>query len=159
MEINIVSVIQAMLAPAIMVSACGLLLLSINNKYSMVVTRIRSLDEEIRRYKHNQHSKALEADEQERLNSLFHQIGKLSRRVWLIRNAVVSYYIAVALFITTCLVIGLEYAMEYHIYYLIVVAFLAGMLSVMSGIIFSIFEARRGYEIILMEVEDTMKIQ
>ncbi|MBK8662785.1 MAG: DUF2721 domain-containing protein [Ignavibacteriales bacterium] len=38
--------IQAMLAPGIMISACGLLILGMNNKYSLVVNRIRTLNEE-----------------------------------------------------------------------------------------------------------------
>jgi hypothetical protein len=41
-----VDLIQAMLAPGIMISACGLLLLGTNNKYSLVVNRIRVLEEE-----------------------------------------------------------------------------------------------------------------
>lgn len=44
--ISIVEVIQLMLAPGLMISACGLLLLGMNNKYSLVVNRIRLLNEE-----------------------------------------------------------------------------------------------------------------
>ncbi|HEX9739900.1 MAG TPA: DUF2721 domain-containing protein [Ignavibacteriaceae bacterium] len=43
---SITEVIQLMLAPGIMISACGLLLLGMNNKYSLVVNRIRILNEE-----------------------------------------------------------------------------------------------------------------
>jgi len=40
--------IQLMLAPAVMISACGLLLLGINNKHSSITNRIRLLNEERR---------------------------------------------------------------------------------------------------------------
>ncbi|MBK7267803.1 MAG: DUF2721 domain-containing protein [Ignavibacteriales bacterium] len=43
---QVASLIQAMLAPGIMISACGLLILGMNNKYSLVVNRIRTLNEE-----------------------------------------------------------------------------------------------------------------
>ncbi len=42
--------IQIMLAPGLMISACGLLLLGMNNKYSLVVNRIRLLNEERRKF-------------------------------------------------------------------------------------------------------------
>jgi len=46
---NIVEVIQLMLAPGLMISACGLLLLGINNKYSIVINRIKVLNKEKRK--------------------------------------------------------------------------------------------------------------
>ena len=52
MEMPIVQLIQGMLAPGLMISACGLLLLGMNNKYSLVVNRIRLLTEEKRRIFH-----------------------------------------------------------------------------------------------------------
>lgn len=160
MEINIVSVIQSMLAPGIMVSACGLLLLSINNKYSMVVSRIRVLDDEIRNYKHTLLSEKLYDDQKDRYESIISQIVKLNYRVLMIRNAVISYYLAVALFILTCLIIGLGYALQMErVYYLTVVMFLIGMLSVLAGVIYSAKETVKGYEIISIEIQDTIKIK
>ena len=50
-ELTLIQLIQFMLAPAVMISACGLLLLGINNKYSLVVNRIRLLNEERRKFK------------------------------------------------------------------------------------------------------------
>ncbi len=46
---NIVEVTQLKLAPGLMISACGLLLLGMNNKYSIVVNRIRVLNDEKRK--------------------------------------------------------------------------------------------------------------
>ncbi len=53
MDIPIVQLIQGMLAPGLMISACGLLLLGMNNKYSLVVNRIRLLNEEKRKIFHH----------------------------------------------------------------------------------------------------------
>ena len=41
--------IQAILTPALMISACGLLLLGLNNRYAIVISRIRVLNDEKRR--------------------------------------------------------------------------------------------------------------
>ena len=62
-KISIIEVIQLMLAPGIMISACGLLILGINNKYSMVVNRIRLLNEERRRILGKLSDKAINLEE------------------------------------------------------------------------------------------------
>jgi len=46
---SIIQVIQLILAPAVMINACGLLLLATSNKYSSVLNTIRRLNEEKRR--------------------------------------------------------------------------------------------------------------
>jgi len=50
LEFSIVNLIQSMLAPGVMINASGLLLLGMNNKYSAVVSRIRLLNEEKRKF-------------------------------------------------------------------------------------------------------------
>jgi hypothetical protein len=49
MDMDAVEIIKLMLAPGVMVNSCGLFLLGMNNKYSVVVGRIRNLDEEKRK--------------------------------------------------------------------------------------------------------------
>ena len=45
---NLLLLIQSMVAPAVMISACGLLLLSLTNKLGRVIDRIRDLNTEDR---------------------------------------------------------------------------------------------------------------
>jgi hypothetical protein len=156
MEHDIVSVIQAMLAPGLMISACGLLLLAINNKYSMVVNRIRVLDEEIRKIKHQKKASGLNEDEENRYDSTTIQTKKLNERMCLIRNAVISYSVAVGLFLISCLFIGMQYIVMSDISrYTVVIFFLLGMLSVFIGVIFAIREVYKGYEIMQIEIDYT----
>ncbi len=46
MKASAIQIIRAMLAPGVMVSACGLLLLGMNSRYSLIVNRIRLLTQE-----------------------------------------------------------------------------------------------------------------
>jgi hypothetical protein len=86
---SIVEIIQLMLAPGIMISACGLLLLGMNNKYSLVVNRIRLLNEERRKAIHKTtEDKDFNYQENQRLQSISMQISRLVYRVGLVRNAV-----------------------------------------------------------------------
>lgn len=153
-KISIVEVIQLMLAPGIMISACGLLLLAMNNKYSLVVNRIRLLGEEKRRFISKVSGKDFNYEEIIRLESISIQIKKLAFRARLVRDAVLSYTIAVALFVITSLLIGFKFIFDLERLGSIITAlFLIGMISVLIGVIFAAYETIKGYEIVQLEVK------
>jgi hypothetical protein len=153
MDIQIVQIIQAMLAPGIMISACGLLLLGMNNKYSLVVNRIRLLDDEKRRLKGNIRNNEMTSFDEPRLRNINSQLLLFEYRVKLVRNAVLSYSIAVALFIGSCLAIGMNSFSSFTFAAIpALILFLLGMLSVFIGVIFAAMEMRKGYEIIEIEI-------
>ena len=150
----IVEVIQLMLAPGIMISACGLLLLGMNNKYSLVVNRIRLLNEERRRMVIKASGKEFSYDENIRFESISQQLTRLAYRVKLVRNAVLSYTLAVAFFVLTSLFIGVNFLLDSpRLGVLIITLFLVGMISVLGGIIFAAYETVKGYDIIQLEVK------
>jgi len=143
-----------MLAPGIMISACGLLLLGMNNKYSLVVNRIRTLNEERRRALHKLGEKEFTFQENVRFESITKQLERLTYRVGLVRNAVLSYTIAVALFVLTSLLIGIGYLFDItKMNSFITVLFLLGMVSVLVGVLFAAYETYKGYAIVKYEVE------
>lgn len=151
---SIVEIIQLMLAPGIMISACGLLLLGMNNKYSLVVNRIRLLNEERRKVVYKADDKDFKYHENLRLESISLQITKLVYRVKLVRNAVLFYTIAVALFILTSIFIGFGFLLELQkINSITISLFLLGMLSVLIGVVFAAYETYKGYEIVTFEVK------
>jgi hypothetical protein len=144
-----IEVIQAMLAPGLMISACGLLILGMNNKYSMVVNRIRLLNEERRRLWSE--GGAVEAQKR-RLASIAVQLGELLLRLRLVRNAVVGYSVAVALFILSSLFIGLRILAGAGWPERAALAlFITGVRAVLAGIAFAAGEAVLGYRIVTME--------
>lgn len=153
-QLNAVSIIQLMLAPAIMISACGLLLLGMNNRYSLVVNRIRLLNEEKRRILLKAGEKPLSTDDNVRLESIAQQISFLVYRIKLIRNSVLSYAFAVALFVLTSLLLGISSVLSiYKLNYFIIITFLLGMISVLAGVLLAGFETKKGYDIIKFEVQ------
>ena len=153
-QFSIVQVIQLMLAPGLMISACGLLLLGMNNKYSLVVNRIRLLNEERRKILTKAADKEFNYQENVRIESISMQLAKLAFRVKLVRNAVLSYTIAVAFFVLTSLFIGLEFVLGRNgLNYLVTVLFLAGMMLVLVGVIYAAYETKKGYDIIHLEIK------
>lgn len=156
MEVHIdaVMMIQGMLAPAVMISACGLLLLGMNNKYSIVVNRIRLLNEEKRKFFKKAGDTAFNYDEEIRLNSIDTQLSRLSERVGIVRNAVLCYSLAVALFVLTSFFIGAGFLLSFGgIDVFVVTAFTLGMLMVLLGVSFAFMETKKGYDIVQYEIK------
>ena len=153
MEKTIVNVIQAMLAPGIMISACGLLLLGMNNKYSIVVARIRALTDEKRKLITPPKQGNLILDEEHRLANINMQIELFAYRIVLVKKAVTSYYIAVAFYIFSSLLIGLDYLSAQNLTQtLALIFFLSGMISVVFGIYYAALEIKKGLEIVKIEI-------
>lgn len=153
MEVLIVSVIQAMLAPGIMISACGLLLLGMNNKYSLVVSRIRALADEKRKLITPPKYGNLHQVEENRLQNINTEIELFAFRVVLVKKAVTSYYIAIAFFIFASLLIGLNFISDLKITYIIALfSFLSGMISVVIGVYYASLEIKKGLEIVKIEI-------
>jgi len=157
MNVPIVQLIQGMLAPGLMISACGLLLLGMNNKYSLVVNRIRLLNEEKRNLLHREKTDQLDNN---RLNNIELQISHLIGRISLVRNAVFSYSLAVALFIVSSVLIGITINTRTPGFdWLIVSFFYAGMFAVFVGIIFAAVEVWKGYRIVKIEISEVFRHQ
>jgi len=152
-QLTAVQIIQLILAPAVMINACGLLLLGINNKYSLVVNRIRLLNEEKRRLFMKVGERPLTTDEDVRLESIAIQIKALVYRVKLVRNTVLCYTTGVAMFVFTSLLLGGSYFIAVDLNMVIVSSFLLGMLLVLVGVFFAGLETYKGYEIISYEVK------
>ena len=154
LTLNALQIIQLMIAPAVMISACGLLLLGINNKYSLVVNRIRLLNEEKRRLMMKIGEHPLQTEENVRLESIAVQINALVFRAKLVRNSVLAYTLSVALFVFTSLLLGISSFMAFEkINYFILVSFLLGMIFVFVGVVYAGFETKKGYDIISFEVK------
>lgn len=142
-----------MLAPGLMISACGLLLLTTNNKYSFVVDRIRLLNEEKRQILWGKNEKEISPEEKLRLQNVMEQLQLFFRRIGFIRNAVLSYTVAVVLFIITSILIGLTYIFTYDLSGIALLTFLFGMLSVLIGSIYMAREIVWGYRIVEIEIK------
>jgi hypothetical protein len=150
----IISMIQSMLAPGLMISACGMLLLVMNNKYSLVVSRIRALNDEKRKISMKSGENNFKFEEEVRLQSLVTQIELLHFRVKLVRNAVLSYSIAVGLFVMTSLCIGLRFSLAVKQFEPLTMGFFAiGMLVVLTGVVYAAMETWQGYKIVSYEIK------
>lgn len=144
---TIIEIISGMLAPGIMISACGLLLLGMNNKYSLVVNRIRTLNTEFR---------SLDATDNERRENVKIQLPLLIKRMRLIRNAVWLYTIAIAMFIFSIFSIGLYFFLGKALLITIIgmVFFVLALIFVLFGVLHAAKEVWLGFDILTIETHN-----
>jgi Protein of unknown function (DUF2721) len=146
-------IIQLMLSPAVMISACGLLLLGANNKYSSVVNRIRLINDEKRRLVMKAADREFTPEENLRLESTARQLKHLGVRARLVRDSVLSYTMAAAFFVISSLLIGAAVFQGFiGLHYLSTAVFLVGMLMVFAGVVFGVLESKKGFDIVRLEM-------
>lgn len=151
--LSIIQAIQLIIAPAVMINACGLLLLGISNRYTVILTRVRTLNEEKRRIVARLGDREATSDDTIRLESIARQIDRLLVRAVYARNAVLSYLGGVGLFVLTSLLIGADFfSGVLELRHAILTAFLAGIVAMMAGVIYGILDTRKAYEVIRYDV-------
>jgi hypothetical protein len=153
-NLAVIQVIQLILAPGVMINACGLLLLGISNKFTSVLNRIRILNEEKRKLFLNATEREFYPIENQRIESIARQVTDLLSRAQLIRDAVFCYLLAVGLFVATSLCIWIDYfAPALQLRFLILGAFLLGMITVFVGVIFGVRDTMKAFTIVKFEVQ------
>lgn len=149
---TVVQVIQLILAPAVMINACGLLLLGTTSKYSIVLNRIRLLNDERRKLARRAGDRTFE--ETTRLVSLSRQIDRLVVRARYVRNSVLFYSAAIGLFLVTSLLMALgTFAEDFNMPAAVMGLFLIGMILVLCAVVFAVLDAKRGYDIVVFDVK------
>jgi len=147
--------IQAILAPALGISATALLLLGLQNRYSSVINRIRLLNDEKRLYTIKIAGKIeLDFSEKARNISVRNQIEMLFARCRDVRNAIVLIQVSILLFVLTSVVIAVNlFISSGFTKNLPVIIFVIGMLFVLMGIIYSAKDVVNSYKVARIEVE------
>jgi Protein of unknown function (DUF2721) len=98
------SVLSAMITPAVLISACGALILSTSSRLGRSTDRVRSLT---RRFKElvtaDGQQEPLARDEKQLIIA---QLPKITRRVGLIQRSLTAFYASVGLFVLSSVVTG-----------------------------------------------------
>lgn len=154
-DISVTQIIQAILAPAIMISSCGLLLLGLQNRYSFIVNRIRLLNDERRRLQKQLVSgKELDYSENVRFHSVRQQVKELTTRAFILRNAILFEIIGAIFFVLTSLLIALFFFIPYvFVQILPIFSFLIGFISVLIGLLFFGRDILKAYKVIKLETQ------
>jgi len=141
-------VLGGMITPALLISACGTLVLSTSNRLSRVVDRVRVLTAEVERNRDGGHPGV----SSRRAILIAHQLEQLTTRALLLRASMTALYTSIVLLIATSLGVGLAVLLGSR--YTLPVAFaLAGASALFYGSILLIREARAAVVSTLEEME------
>jgi hypothetical protein len=153
-SVTALQAIQAILAPALGISAVGLLLLALNSRYSNIINRIRLLHEEKRKYiKQIVENVEMSFTDNARYISITNQSKELLVRSRYVRNAILLLQLAIALFVLTSVMIGLNLFIAVPLFQsLSLVVFVLGMTMVLVAVGYAAREVYRSYKIVLIEV-------
>jgi uncharacterized membrane protein YdcZ (DUF606 family) len=150
-----IQAIQAILAPALGISATALLLLGMQNRYSLIINRIRLLNEERRRYSTKIAQKTeLEYGERIRYLSVLSQIQKMLSRCKEVRSAILLIQGSILLFVLASVFISLNlFISSPLVRSLPLISFVIGMLFMLAGVIFSARDVYNSYKVAEIEVK------
>ena len=148
-----VAVLTAMITPAVLISACGSMILSTSSRLGRVVDRVRSLSDKLEELARN---KSPDTDDtKERQAVIFAQLDKLTSRARILQRAMVTFYLATGLFVATSVAIGLAAVIpsstRYN--YVPVIVGLLGACFLFYGSMLLIFEARLALSTIHAEMD------
>jgi hypothetical protein len=98
------NVLTAMITPAVLISACGALILSTSVRLGRVVDRVRALSDRFEELAQKQPTEIVLFEE--RLELTFTQLDWLTSRARHLQRAMTTFYVALGLFVATTVTIG-----------------------------------------------------
>src|SRR5215475_3593293 len=99
-----IAVLTAMITPAVLISACGSMILSTSVRLGRVVDRVRSLSERLEEMSAQRSDSETVKDRQA---VIFEQLDKLTSRARLLQRSMVSFYLSLGMFVATSVAIGI----------------------------------------------------
>ncbi len=144
------TVLTAMITPAVLISACGTMILSTSTRLGRVVDRVRSLSDRLEDLaKIEGEVELLE----ERRAIIFAQLDKLTSRARILQRSLTVFYLALGVFISTSVAIGIVAVTSARYSWIPVVVALCGAAFLFYGSVLLIFEARLALTTIHMEMD------
>lgn len=93
-----------MITPAVLISACGALILSTSTRLGRVIDRVRAL---IDRFEEMMKSESTVELYDERRALIFDQLDRLTTRARLLQKSMTIFYVALGVFVATSVAIGI----------------------------------------------------
>ena len=154
-----VAVLTAMITPAVLISACGALILSTSTRLGRVVDRVRMLIERFEEMMNMQQDEGGVELFEERRVVMFNQLDKLTTRTRLLQKSMRVFYLSLGVFVATSVAIGLVAAVGRPSHaWLPVVLGLSGASGLFYGSVLLIRESRLAQDALNAEMDFIWKL-
>lgn len=145
-----IAVLTAMITPAVLISACGSMILSTSSRLGRVVDRVRVLSDRLE----DMPREAKDASTAERQRIIFQQLDKLTSRARILQRCMVTFYLSLGMFVATSVAIGIvPFTGGQHYNLIPVIIGLAGACFLFYGSVLLILEARLALSTIHAEMD------
>lgn len=131
-------VLTQMLTPAVLISACGALILSTSLRLGRVVDRVRTLSDNFEELAHTDDHVELR---EERQALLFDLLDKLTSRARLLGRSITTFYVTLGVFVATSVTLGVVSVTSGYRWLPVVLTW-TGLASLLYGCVLLILEAR-----------------
>ncbi|MCC6536084.1 MAG: DUF2721 domain-containing protein [Bryobacterales bacterium] len=150
------AVLTGMIAPAVLISACGPLLLSTVIRFGRIVDRARGLSDRLEKLVHG---KSDEEHVDEKIEIFYDQLDRLARRAKMLQRGMMSLYLALGSFIASSVAIGLAAFIGVKgVDWVPVWIGIVGTLCLLYGSLVLILESREGLDSLEIEMNFIRKI-
>jgi hypothetical protein len=154
-----VAVLTAMITPAVLISACGALILSTSTRLGRVVDRVRLLIDRFEEMMKTQDEEEGVELFEERRTVIFDQLDKLTTRTRLLQKSMRVFYLALGVFVATSVAIGIVAAADSpRQAWVPVVLGLTGASGLFYGSVLLIKESRLAQEALNAEMDFIWKL-
>jgi len=144
------AVLTAMITPAVLMSACGTMILSTSVRLGRVVDRIRDLSDRFQQLLAHEAPTEIEREQQ---RMILAQLGQFRRRAKLLQGGLTTFYVAMGVFIATSMLIGMVAIAWVKSTWVPMAFALGGMGAMMLGSVLLILEARYALQAVYEETE------
>ncbi len=140
-----------MITPAVLISACGSMILSTSGRLGRVVDRVRALSDRLEEMTEKPGNTGAT---RERQAVIFAQLDKLTSRARILQRSMVTFYVALGLFVATSVAIGAVGIAGNPRYSVIpVIVGMLGACFLFYGSMLLIFEARLALSTVHAEMD------
>ena len=144
------AVLTAMITPAVLISACGTMILSTSARLGRVVDRVRALSDKLEELAHIEGKLELLDD---RRTVIFAQLDRLTSRARILQRSMTTFYTALGVFVATSVAIGIVAVTSARYSWIPVIIALIGAGFLFYGSMLLIFEARLALSTIHIEMD------
>ena len=151
---DLISLIQATIAPDVMISGCALMCLVIQTRYGRVIDRIRVFNQEHLDLRTNKSSSKYGADYEKRIDEIKTQMTMLIKRGNYLKLSLFALFSSILGFILTSFLVFFAYLLNAsEIYPFTIATFSAGLVLLIAGLLFAVKEIAISYAAVIHEVK------
>lgn len=147
------TLLSAMITPAVLISACGTLIFSTSTRLARIVDRTRGLTRLMEAIFSGETRDFVD----ERRHQIDLQLGMYAERGRLVQQSLTAFYVALGIFVGTTIAIGLS-AFVPRLSFLPGLLGIAGTLELFRGCVLLIRETRISFRSVAAEMEFTLRL-